>query len=87
MMPVLGVVGVGGRRWAVPLPLPLVVLWPLVLVPLGAAAGLERLLRPSAAGPRRPTVAGAVLAMLWQLSGLRIDVCSARGVRVLLWLL
>ena len=87
MMPVLGVVGVGGRRWAEPLPLPLVVLWPLVLVPLGAAEGLERLLLPSAASPRRPTVAGAVLAMLWQLSGLRIDVCSARGVRVLLWLL
>ncbi len=87
MMPVLGVVGVGGRRWTVPLPLPLVLLWPLVLVPLGAAAGLERLLRPSAAGPRRSTVAGAVLAMLWQLSGLRIDVCTARGVRVLLWLL
>ncbi len=86
-MPVLGVVGVGGRRWAVPLPLPLILLWPLVLVPLGAAAGLERLLRPGAAGPRRPTVGGAVLAMLWQLSGLRIDICSARGVRVLLWLL
>ena len=87
MMPVLGVVGVGGRRWAVPLPLPLVLLWPLVLVPLGAAAGLERLLRRSSAGRRRPTVAGAVLAMLWQLSGLRIDICFARGVRVLLWLL
>lgn len=87
MMPALGVVGVGGRRWALPLPLPLVLLWPLALVSLGAAAGLERLLRPSAAGPRRPTVAGTVLAMLGQLSGLRIDVCTARGVRVLLWLL
>lgn len=87
MMPVLGVIGVGGRRWAVPLPLPVVLAWPLVLVPLGVAAGLERLLRPSAAGAGRPTVAGAALAMLWELSGLRIDICTARGVRVLLWLL
>ena len=81
MMPVLGVVAVGGRRWAVPLPLP------LVLVPLGAAAGIERLLRRGAADPGRPTVAGAALALLWQLSGLRIDIRSARGVRVLLWLI
>ena len=86
-MPVVGVVAVGGRRWAVPLPLPLVLAWPLVLVPLGVAAGIERLLRPGAAGAGRPTVAGAALAMLWQLSGLRIDIRSARGVRVLLWLL
>ena len=86
-MPVLGVVAVGGRRWAVPLPLPLIVVWPLVLLPLGAAAALERLFRWGAEGPRRPTVAGAALAMLWRLSGLRVDVRTARGVRVLLWLI
>ena len=86
MMPLVGLVAVGGRRWAVPLPLPLVLLWPLVLVPLGAAAGLERLLRAEA-GAGRPTVAGAALAVLWQTSGLRIDIRSARGVRVLLWLI
>ena len=85
-MPVLGVVAVGGRRWAVPLPLPLIVLWPLALVPLGAAAVIERLSRWRAAGPRRPTVAGAALRMLWQLSGVRVDIRTARGVRVLLWL-
>ena len=87
MMPVLGVVAVGGRRWALPLPLPVVLAWPFVLVPLGAAAGIERLLRRGEASPRRPTVAGAALAMLWQLSGLRIDVRTSRGIRVALWLI
>ena len=86
MMPVLGVVGVGERRWVLPLPLPVVLLWPLVLLPLGAAAGIERLLRRSPAGLRRP-VAGAALALLWQLSGLRIDFRAARGVRLLIWLI
>ena len=87
MMPVLAVVAAGRGRWVLPLPLPVILLWPLVVLPLGAAAAIERLVRSGAGGRRRPTVAGAALAMLWQLSGLRIDVRSARGVRVFVWLI
>ena len=87
MIPTLGVVAMGGRRWMVPLPLPLFLGWPLVLVPLGAAVVIERLFRSRAVGRSRPTVAGAVLSLVCQLSGLRVDIRNVRGVRLLIWLI
>jgi len=77
MIPALLLVGVGWQR-RVPLPLPLIVLWPLVLL----AAGLTALYRLAA---RSTPVLPPVLAVLFQLSGLRIDVRSRNGTGILFW--
>ena len=68
-----------------PLPLPVFLAWPLVLVALAGVTMAERL------AVRRDAVAGLTMARagllaLCQLSGLKIDVRSADGTRVFIWL-
>lgn len=99
MMPalaILGGAGVRGRRWF--LPLPLFLLWPLVLVVLAAMAIGTRVLRPSSSSMRafqpsdlsqsagRPLAAARLtLRAFCQLRGLRIDVRSSDGEGFRLW--
>lgn len=76
MMPAIGFVRIRGRRRLPPLPLPLILLWPLV--PLGS--GVAWLL-----GPSRPAEAAKLrlaLRMFRELRGLAIDIDSAEHDRV-----
>jgi hypothetical protein len=80
MMPALVLIEVGRRR-LVPIPLPVFLLWPLVLLAL-VAVGLMRLVLAVIGRP--PGVLGAAatgLRALFQLAGLRVDVESADGER------
>lgn len=80
MMPALVVIGVS-RRKLIPIPLPVLVLWPLVLLAFAAVwtlrLGLAVLGRP----PGVLETAETGLRALFELAGLRIDVESADGVR------
>jgi hypothetical protein len=67
-MPALALIGLRGRAWLPPLPLPLFLLWPLVPVALGVARVLDRK-RPDEAAQVR-----AVILLFHALRGLRIDV-------------
>jgi hypothetical protein len=99
MMPVLGIigrVGAGGRSWY--LPLPLFILWPLVLVALGGLAigvwigrspssssgGVQRSRPPVSVG-RGVAAARLALHAFCQLKGLKIDVKSSSGEELRLW--
>ena len=87
MIPTLGVVAMGGRRWMVPLPLPLFLGWRWSWC---RSARWWSSIGSSARAPwgrSRPTVAGAVLSLVCQLSGLRVDIRNVRGVRLLIWLI
>jgi len=71
MMPALALVGIPGPRWLPPVPLPLVLLWPLVLVCLGIARLLNRD-RPAEAAKLR-----TAMMVFRELRGLAIDVETA----------
>ncbi len=86
MIPAVGLILLGKTRWSVPLPLPVFLAWPLVLVALGGVTVAEHLVARRHAVPRL-TLARAGLLALCQLSGLKIDVRSADGTRVLIWLM
>jgi len=78
-MPAIALIGIPGRRWLPPIPLPLFLLWPLVLVCLGFA----RLL-----GRERPTQAQklrAAMRVFRELRGLAINVDTAAGKQVRIW--
>lgn len=80
MMPALGLIAIGSRgRRAVPIPIPLILVWPLVGLGF-VVVGLARLVRRKP-GPR---LAGATTALLafCQLRGLRVDVHSSDDTRV-----
>jgi hypothetical protein len=83
MMPALLVIGIGGRsRRLFPLPLPLFVVWPLVLSAL-ALVGLAGLLcRLSGAEPSGLRAARTGLLAFFHLSGFRAEVESPDGTRL-----
>jgi hypothetical protein len=78
MMPALALVGIPGPRWLPPLPIPLLLLWPLVVICLGVVRLLRRK-RPDAAAKLR-----AAMLVFRALRGLTIDVTAAdrRPVRI-----
>jgi hypothetical protein len=67
-MPALALVGIPGPRWLPPVPLPLFLLWPLVLACLGVARLLDRD-RPEPARKLR-----TAMHVFTELRGLTIDV-------------
>ena len=71
MMPTLALVGIPGPRWLPPIPIPLFLLWPLVLVCLGFARLLDRV-RPAEAAKLR-----TAMQVFRELRGLAIDVDTA----------
>ena len=81
MIPAVAVVGFAppGRGFF-PLLFPLVLLWPLIGLGLGATASIERI----ASGGPTPTVSSleSALQAFCHLRGLEIDLRSARGQRV-----
>ena len=81
MMPAIALVAFGSRvRW--PIPLPLILLWPLVGLALGATA-LARLVCPRP-GPaaRKLALAHTALVAFCHLHGVEVDVHSSDGTRV-----
>ena len=73
-------------KWAVPLPLPLFLAWPVVFIALGGVTMAQALVdeRDTRAALRMARVG---LFAFCQLSGFKLDVRSAEGERVLVWLL
>jgi hypothetical protein len=83
MMPALLIIGIGGRsRRLFPLPLPVFLLWPLVLFALALVWLAERLLRLSGADPSWLRAAKVGLLAFFHLSGFRIEVESSDGTRL-----
>ena len=81
MMPAVAVVGFAPRgKGYFPVPLPLVLLWPLIGLGLATTASIERVTK----GGPTPTVSSLEAAMVafCRLRGLEIDLRSARGQRV-----
>jgi len=68
MMPFLALIGIPGPRWLPPLPLPLFLLWPVVLIGLGIAKLLDR---GKTDGPGKFLLATRLFC---ELRGLAIDV-------------
>ena len=83
MAPVVALLGLGFGRFCVALPIPVILAWPIIGLPLGLVAALQACWRGARRG--RPGLASTVLLALCQLHGLKIDVRSARGERVFLW--
>ncbi len=79
MMPALGLIGIPGLRWLLPIPIPLFLLWPFVLVFLGIARLLDRD-RPAEAAMLRTT-----MQAFRELRGLTIDVDTADHKQVRIW--
>ncbi len=79
MMPALALVGIPGPRWLPPIPIPLFLLWPLVLVCLGFARLLDRD-RPAETAKLR-----TAMHVFRDLRGLTIDTNTADHKRVRIW--
>lgn len=75
-MPVLGLIAIPGPRWLPPLPIPLLLLWPLAPVCLGIARLLD-IDRPAKAAKLR-----TALQVFRELRGLTIDVDTADRTQV-----
>ena len=71
MMPALGLIGIPGPRWLPPIPIPLFLMWPLVLVCLAIARLLDRD-RPAEAAKLR-----TAMQAFRELRDLTIDVDTA----------
>lgn len=82
--PVVALLGLGFGRFCVALPIPVILAWPIVGLPLGLVAALQACRRGASRGGR-PGLASTVLLALCQLHGLKIDLRSARGERMFLW--
>ena len=80
MLPAVALFGVGPKGWRIPIPL--LLLWPFSLVALAVIGLVETV---SCGGALRRTQ--ALWAFLWELHGLKVDVRSASGTRIYLWLL
>jgi hypothetical protein len=88
MMPALALVAIGPRRrWLLPLPLPLFLLWPFVVLAIGGVRLADALRRRPGSTTGRHAGARAALHALCQLRGLRLDVCSSDDIRLLVWFL
>ena len=86
MPPTVALLGLGRRRWLVPLPIPLILAWPLVGLALGVAALIEAVWGRSHRGGS-PVFTKAALLALCELHGLQVDFRGARGGRMFLWML
>ncbi len=86
MMPALGLIAFGSRkRWPVPLPIPVILLWPLILLGLAGVFLVQGILRLSGSSSTL-VAAGKTGSMTFcQLRGLKVDVRSSDGTRVLIW--
>lgn len=80
MPPAVALLGVGPRPWW--LPIPVILLWPVVLVALVIVGAVELVM-----GRTTLPLSRNLGLALWQLHGLRIDVQSSHGGRVFLWLI
>ena len=79
MPPAVALLGVGpGPLWV---PIPLILLWPFFLLALAIGGLVEAIARGTLRGTR------ALGLAFWHLHGLKVDVRSATGTRVFLWLL
>ena len=86
MPPFLVLIGLGRGSWWVPLPLPVILGWPLI----GLAFALATVVEAVACGRRRDGLPGysrTALLALCQLPGLRVDVRRADGRQLLLRML
>jgi hypothetical protein len=81
MPPAVALLGVGPGSWWVPFPIPLILLWPVFFLAL-AALGLTESVTSGGPFPRTQT--------LWlasrHLRGVKVDLQSATGTRVFLWI-
>lgn len=79
MMPAFALIGIPGPRWVPPVPLPLFLLWPLVLICLGLA-GLMVKVRPDESEKLR-----TIMMVFGELRGLAIDIETANHKPVRIW--
>jgi hypothetical protein len=82
----MALLGLSRGRWGITLPIPVILAWPLVGLALGGVwlweAGRDR-----GQEQRPPGLAKTALLAFCQLHGLKVDIQSARGRRVRLWML
>ncbi len=85
-MPALGLIAFGSRkRWLVPLPIPVILLWPLILLGFGGVFLAQGILRLSGSSSTLVAAGKTGLMAFCQLHGLKINVRSSDGTRVLIW--
>lgn len=85
MLPTLGLVRIGNRRWTIPLPLPVFLVWPFVLLALGGVWISRGLIASREGDVSKLAIAQTGLLGLFYLSGLSVDVHAKDGTRVLVW--
>ena len=85
MLPTLGLVRIGNRRWTVPLPLPVFLVWPFVLLALGGVSISRGLIGRREGDVSKLAIAQTGLLAFFYLSGLTVDVHAKDGTRVLVW--
>ncbi len=85
MLPTLGLVRIGNRRWTVPLPLPVFLFWPFVLLALGGVSMSRGLIASREGEISKLAIAHTGLLCLFYLSGLTVDIHAKDGTRVLVW--
>ena len=81
MPPALALLGVGPGSWWVPIPVPLILLWPLFFLAL-AVVGLEEAAADAVAFPRTR----ALWLAFRELRGVKVDFQAATGSRVFFWI-
>ena len=82
MPPVVALLGIGPGRWWVCLPVPVILLWPLFVLALAVGGLIEAVATRGA-----PLLTRTLGSALLQLHGMKVDVRSATGSRVFVWLL
>ena len=86
MMPAIALVAFGsGMRW--PIPLPLILLWPLVGLALALTAVARRACRRPGPTARNVALAHGALLAFCHLRGVEVDVHTSDGTRVYLRLI
>ena len=81
MPPAIALLGVGPGSWWVPIPVPLILLWPFFFLAL-AVVGFKEAAADAGAFPRTR----ALWLAFRELRGVKVDVQSATGTRVFLWI-
>jgi len=79
MMPALALIGIPGPRWLPPIPVPLLLAWPLIWLCLGLARLLDRD-RPDQAAKLR-----TAMLVFRELRGFSIDVDTADHKQLRVW--
>ena len=85
-MPAPGLIAFGSRkRWLAPLPIPVILLWPLILLGPAGVFFAQGILPLSGSSSALVAAGKTGLIAFCQLRELKVDVRSSDGTRVLIW--